>query len=222
MLKSNLLHPCLAMFTKISTGKTVSTAIFAAAWIVGLGWGLKALASYENSPGRVGMAPVSWPLGSALTLSQDRDTLVMLAHPRCPCTTASLGELAQIMAHTQGKVRSYVVFLKPPNSGADWDDTGLRRAAAEIPDVTAVTDVDGAEARLFGAETSGHALLFDKQGHRLFNGGITASRGHAGDNPGESAIVSLVNDRTAVQTSTSVFGCSLRNPQQQTQTRCCK
>ena len=72
-----------------------------------------------------------------------------------------------------------------------------------------VSDLDGAEARRFGAETSGHTLLFDLDGNLLFSGGITQSRGHAGGNAGESAIVSLVNTRTADRARTLVFGCSL-------------
>jgi hypothetical protein len=72
-----------------------------------------------------------------------------------------------------------------------------------------LSDVDGAEARRFGAETSGHTFLFDSAGRLLFNGGITESRGHSGDNAGESAIVSLVNDRVSTRAETFVFGCSL-------------
>ena len=189
--------------------KILPTAIFAVAWIVTLAYGLRALANYETAPGRVGAAPESWPTASRIPRATDRETLVMLAHPHCPCTRASMGELAQIMARVQGKVSAYVLFLKPQNAGADWEDTDLRRSAARIPGVTVLSDVDGAEARRFGAETSGHTLLFDSNGRRLFSGGITESRGHAGGNAGESAIVSLANNHTAERRSTFVFGCSL-------------
>lgn len=120
-----------------------------------------------------------------------------------------MDELAKVMARVQGKVRAYVLFLKPQDSDTSWDDTGLRRSAAEIPGVTVLSDTDGAEAQRFGAETSGHTLLFDKAGRLLFSGGITESRGHAGGNAGESAIVSLVNTHTSDRTKTQVFGCSL-------------
>ena len=190
------------------------TAIFALAWIATVAYGLRAMANYETAPGRVGIAPESWPGASRISRATDRATLVMLAHPHCPCTRASVGELAQIMARVQGKVNAYVLFLKPQNSGADWDDTDLRRSAVAIPGVTVVSDVDGAEAQRFGAETSGHTLLFDSSGHRLFSGGITESRGHAGGNAGESAIVSLVNNQTTERKSTFVFGCSLMGREQ--------
>jgi hypothetical protein len=136
----------------------------------------------------------------------------MAAHPQCPCTRASVAELAQLMAHVQGKVQAYVLFYSPRESGVDWQNTDTRRSAAQIPGVTVLSDVDGAEAQRFGAETSGHTFLFDPSGQLLFNGGITASRGHSGDNPGESAIVSLINDHSSKRSRTFVFGCSLKNP----------
>jgi hypothetical protein len=201
------------------TRKTVLTAAFAAMWIAALTAGLGALAHYENRPGNIGASPTAWPSTSRIARSNNSYTLVMLAHPHCPCTRASVNELAQIMAHVQGKVRAYVLFLKPRNSGSDWDDTDLRRSASRIPNVTILNDVDGEEANRFGAETSGHTLVFDGDGKRIFSGGITGSRGHQGDNVGESAIVSLVNAQPALR-STSVFGCSLRSHAQPKGTPC--
>lgn len=113
------------------------------------------------------------------------------------------------MAQLQGKVSAYVLFLKPHTTGQDWEDTDLRRAAAKVPGVTVISDVDGTEAQKFGAETSGHTLLYDRHGTLLFSGGITQSRGHSGDNAGENAIVALVNDHPSALAKTFVFGCSL-------------
>lgn len=104
---------------------------------------------------------------------------------------------------------AYVLLFKPKQSGAGWDDTALRNSAAEIPGVKVLSDVDGVEALRFGAETSGHTLLFDRDGHLLFSGGITQSRGHDGENAGERAIVSMVNNQPAGRARTFVFGCSL-------------
>jgi hypothetical protein len=200
---------CSATPMQTRSKTILATVLFATAWIGALSLGLGALLNYESAPGREGSVPSSWPVGSKIQLAANDHTLVMLAHPRCPCTRASVGELAQIMARVQGKVDAYVLFLKPQNSGPDWDDTGLRRSAAQIPGVTVLSDGDGAEARRFGAETSGHTFLFDHRGRLLFSGGITQSRGHAGDNAGESAIVSLVNAHTSSHAKAFVFGCSL-------------
>lgn len=185
------------------------TVFFAALWLASVGFGMRLLANYENKAGRVGVVPTSFPRESALTLAKDRPTLVMLAHPRCPCTRASIGELARIMGQLEGKVKAYVLFTAPPGAGADWNDTGLWHSAEEIPEVIPVGDGAGREARRFGAETSGHTLLFAADGHLLFNGGITQSRGHAGDNAGESAIVSLVKTGRADRAHAPVFGCAM-------------
>jgi hypothetical protein len=136
----------------------------------------------------------------------------MLAHPHCPCTRASVGELASLMAQTTGKLRAFVLFVKPENAGDDWDESDLRKATEAVPDVTVILDRGGEEARRFGAKTSGHTLLFDRHGQRIFSGGITASRGHAGGNAGESAIVSLVKGHGAATNSTLVYGCGLTTP----------
>jgi hypothetical protein len=189
--------------------RLLATSTFAVVWIVALSFSARSILSYETAPGAVGTVPSTWPGRSKIRLAATGDTLVMLAHPRCPCTRASVGELAQAMAHLQGKVRAYVLFLQPEGTGSDWENTGLMCSAAEIPGVTVVADVNGVDARRFGAETSGQTLLFDSSGHLLFHGGITESRGHAGGNAGENAIIALVNERVADRTNTVVFGCSL-------------
>ena len=190
--------------------KLLATALVGIAWIIGVVSGLGILLNYESTPGHVGLVPTVWPPTSRIRRLADRPTLVMLAHPRCPCTRASVAELAQIMARVQGKVYAYVLFLKPKQSLGGWTDTDLRRSAAGIRGVKVLSDVDGAEADRFGSETSGHTFLFGRDGRLLFTGGITQTRGHAGDNAGERTIESiLLNDRSPVRTNTPVFGCSL-------------
>ncbi len=181
---------------------------------------MRVLFHYENTPGQVGALSQVWP-ASQIERATDRPTLVMLAHPHCPCTAASVAELAQMMARLQGKVASYVLFVKPKEADHTWDNTSLRRSAEAIPGVKVIFDAGGVEARSFGAETSGHTLLFGTDGRLLFSGGITASRGHAGDNAGESAIVALVNNQTPARTQTLVFGCALANRSETEPTAAC-
>lgn len=189
--------------------KFLLTALLGVTWVAGVAFGLRVLLRYESTPGRIGVVDGNWPATSTIPRSPANPTLVMLAHPHCPCTRASIGELAQIMADTQGKLNAWVLFIKPQGAGTDWDDTELRRSAAAIPGVTVLTDADGTEAARFGAKTSGHTLLFDRDGALFFSGGITASRGHAGRNDGESAIIAAVNGKRSDRARTPVFGCSL-------------
>src|SRR5688500_10084241 len=157
-------------------------------WVALVSTGLWLLGGYENTPGIAAEAPGRWPTESRLHRATNQPTLVMLAHPHCPCTRASIGELASIMARTQGRLRAYVLFLKPEGTSKNWEATDLWHSAANIPGVEVVPDGDGREARLFRASTSGQTVLYDPAGHLLFSGGITQSRGHFGDNAGQASI----------------------------------
>jgi hypothetical protein len=118
-------------------------------------------------------------------------------------------ELNRILAQCSGKVAPHVLFFRPAGFSDSWARTGLWPSAAAIPGVTVQEDRDGAQARLFGAETSGYLVLYDTQGRLLFKGGITGSRAHAGDNAGENAVVSLLTGQPVSLTQTPVYGCSL-------------
>lgn len=175
-----------------------------------MAWGARVLWQYETTPGRTGAVSAKWPSVSVVPRQTDKPTLLMIAHPRCPCSRASIAELARVMASVAGKANAYVLFVKPAGAAPDWDDTDLRRSAASIPGVTVFTDENGAEAARFGAETSGHTLVFAADGALVFSGGITGSRGHLGDNAGESAVLAALNGEVVPFSRTPVFGCALR------------
>lgn len=196
-------------------GPLLTTVLLGAVWSVALAVGVSRLFSYETSAGSVGQVHARWPVASKISAPNERPVLVMVAHPRCPCTRASMNELAKVMARLQGKVAAYVLFLTPSGLPREWADTDLRHDAERIPGVTVVSDIDGTEAHKFGAETSGHTFLYDHAGSLLFSGGITASRGHAGDNAGESALISLVEKQKSPIARTHVFGCSLVDRKQE-------
>jgi hypothetical protein len=185
---------------------------FGALWLAGVIAGLAWLAAYDNGPGVAAHAPTRWPAGARIARDAARPTLVMLAHPRCVCTRASLGELAELMARAHQRPKTYVVFIKPAGTGDDWDDTDLWHTAQGIPGVTPVRDDDGLETQRFGAETSGQTLLYDVSGRLIFSGGTTGSRGHPGDNAGRATILALLNREETHRSASSVFGCPLFAP----------
>jgi hypothetical protein len=183
-------------------------------WIfVGVLWigvscgGLAMLAEYANSPGPAPRAPQEWPIDAGIDLSKQGDTLILFAHPRCPCTRASIGELAKIVSRFQGIVTTWVVFFKPSESDESWDQTDLRSSAAAIPGVHVISDQGGVVARRFHATTSGETVLYNDRGELLFCGGITLARGHAGDNAGRSAIEACLRGNLPDVRQTPVFGC---------------
>jgi hypothetical protein len=179
-------------------------------WMSAMAIGQATLLRYEFAPGDPGTPRRHWPASSRVQPDRSRANLVMVAHPRCPCTRASMDELAHIMAQARGLVTAHVLFYRPRRFPKDWERTALWREAAAIPGVRVLTDVDGGEARRFGVVTSGHVLLFDQCGRLLFSGGITGSRGHAGDNVGCGSVIGLLTHRVAARREMFVYGCAIR------------
>ena len=180
-----------------------------ACWVLAVGAGLRLVSNYENTPGEVGISPANWPAESRIPRAEGLPTLVMMVHPQCPCSRASLGELALLMAQAKGRVHADVVFVRPEGFLEECEKTDLWSSAAMIPGVTPRIDEEGVEARRFGSRTSGQIMLYGADGRLLFSGGITSARGHAGDNEGRSAIVSLLTEGFAAKRETPVFGCPI-------------
>ena len=65
-------------------------------------------------------APAHWPADSQIALSRRGATLMLFAHPHCPCTRATLGELEKIVARCPGSVTIWVLFLEPAGCDASW------------------------------------------------------------------------------------------------------
>jgi hypothetical protein len=189
------------------------------AWGVALVWasatitGFASLWRYENTAGAQLEFGDRWPRESHVLLDAHHFTLVVFMHPQCPCSKASVADLSRLMTRCRGRLIAQVLFIRPSGFAAGWEQTDLWRGAAAIPGTFVSCDPDGVEARRFGAMTSGQTALYDPAGHLLFQGGITESRGHAGDNAGCDAIVDVVlHGESAAMTNrgeTGVFGCSL-------------
>jgi len=120
-----------------------------------------------------------------------------------------MAELARIQARSADRVDIHVVFVRPPGVPSGWEQTDLWKDARAIPGVVVEVDDHGVEAKRFGVVTSGHTLLYGIDGRLQFGGGITGSRGHAGDNPGEDAILSILATGESDQERTPAFGCLL-------------
>jgi hypothetical protein len=180
-------------------------------WIFSLGFGLGKLMEYSTTPGSVGDVAESWPKETKLKLSNRNFTLVLALHPHCPCSMATVAELNKIIGWAQGKIVVKVLTVKTGHlSTEEIGDEALIKEARAIPGVEIFEDNGGLEANHFGFMTSGHAALYNSAGKLLFNGGITPSRGHQGDNAGAKAVLDLVLRGNSKTARTKVFGCSLQ------------
>jgi hypothetical protein len=180
-----------------------------AAWAAGVSGGVWFLWSYANRPGPSGPASIAWPRESSLRLDPARPTLLIFIHPHCPCSRASVDELDTLLARTAVRPSTMAVFVRPAGTEPGWERKGLWSKAAAIPGVEAAVDPEGAEARRFGVQTSGHVLLFGPDGALRFSGGITSARGHAGDNAGLSQVLDRLRNAALPGSTTPVFGCLL-------------
>lgn len=180
----------------------------AALWIASLILGSFFLTRFETTPGSDAPAPPQWPSGVPVPRDLNLPTLVMFLHPFCPCSRASVGELALLMAHCRGRVAAVVMIVGTEGLG-DPLRSGLALDAAVIPGVTVLCDEDGIAARRFQAATSGRSILYDKNKRLLFAGGITSARAHSGDNAGRDSIEALVVGKQSLIHTTPTFGCPM-------------
>jgi hypothetical protein len=181
--------------------------------------GLRTILNYENGPAIPGTAPSQWPAQSGIERVSGLSTILVMAHPHCPCTRATIGELALLMARVRNRATATVVFVRPPGVPEKWEETGLWHDAQQIPGVRVIKDPEGKEAELFGAVASGQTMLYDAGGRLQFSGGITAGRGHSGGNARRSTLVALIAKGKSELRETPVYGCSLANPETRAENR---
>ncbi len=168
-----------------------------ATWAVVAVAALGVLGAREARPGGAGSPSSHWPPASRVPRAGDRPTLVLFVDAHCPCAASSLAELARLLARAPGPVAAFVVATGPSDA-----------SATPVEGARLVADPRAAEAGRFGVATSGHALLFDRDGWLLFSGGITLARGHEGDNYGAEAILARLAGRPA-RDEAPVFGCPI-------------
>ncbi len=185
---------------------TITLAI--TVWAIVVGTGLLWLTDYSMRPGRNAQAP--FLIASELTKYQqkNRPTFLLFAHPHCPCTRATMAELARLVAQNQGRANFQVMFFRPLDQPREWVEAALWQQASQIPEVM-VASISELDLHRFGVVTSGQTLLYDAAGKLVFSGGITGARGHEGDNTGRSAINAFLHGKPLPVAQTPVFGCSI-------------
>jgi len=171
-------------------------------WVASVATGFAALGIYEFRPGAAAQPP------RELSTRTEQPRLLVFLHPECPCSRATVTELGQLMATHAKDLKVQVEVFAPRSMSKTWATGGLYQAAKSIPGVEVRLDEDGKMGRSLGVQTSGQAMLYSTTGKLAFSGGITASRGHEGDNDGMDAIDSYLRTGRIAKPTTPVFGCS--------------
>src|SRR6266853_1595711 len=94
-------------------------------WLAAVALGMRLILIYDFTPGLQAKHLSTWAPNTSLKLAPSKATLILIAHPRCPCTRASIAELARIMARVQTRVEANVLFYKPANFSTEWEKTEL-------------------------------------------------------------------------------------------------
>ncbi len=191
----------------ILTGAIAASAII---WAATVAAAYQAIRRFESTPGSAAIAPVSWPARSAVPRTRGEWTLVMLVHPHCSCSRASVKELEAVLEKAPRSVQPYVLVFRPREFPAGWERTDVYTSATRVRRARVIVDRDGREARLFGGFTSGQTFLYDGDGKLRFEGGITSLRGHEGLNSGRTGIIRIANTQSGTGTH-PVFGCAISN-----------
>jgi hypothetical protein len=183
-------------------------SIAALVWAATVAAAYQAMRHFESTPGYAAIAPTSWPVRSGVRRAEGAWTLVMLVHPHCSCSRASVAELEAVLEKAPHSVRSYVLVYRPREFPAGWERTDVYDSATRLHRTHVLIDEDGREAALFGGFTSGQTFLYDGEGRLRFEGGITMLRGHSGLNSGRAGIIHIANTQSGKGTH-PVFGCAI-------------
>jgi len=199
-------------------------------WSTAVAFAFALLIAHESTPGETNPLPMNWPSGVAMQRCTDRPMLLVFIHPQCPCTMATLSELERLTAEVEMPVQTTLIINCPADQETAWKRTAIWRRCESVSKGSILVDFDGELATQFRIGTSGHCALYSAAGKLLFQGGITASRGHEGESTGRVAIRAHLSSngrglgKGQISPATPVFGCELiqSSKYSPTESACCK
>ena len=196
---------------------SVAIAISIGVWGAVTAGGFAALLVYSQTPGADARPPalaVASPRSSLLMAGcgKGQFQLVVAVHPRCPCTQATLAELEKLLQRYPDALRATALVYQPKGAAHEWQQAANYRWAQQLPNTQVLADVDAQLARHVGLLVSGAVVLYGADGQPRYYGGITAARGHVGDNLGSQAIASWIEGVSADTTYAPVYGCAIASP----------
>ena len=201
--------------------RSIALAAALLVWCIAIVGGAFVMFGYASTPGADARAPLQWPNPSLLEREPDAFTLLFFAHPHCPCTNASFEQLLRVLASARLPLDCHAIFTIPESTEDEWEEGALLRKVEAVSQITVRRDHFASESRRFGVATSGHVLLYTPDGRLLYSGGITATRGHEGDNLGAQAIVEYLSGMEPSTSHMPVFGCPLFDDAQPGSLDCC-
>lgn len=181
-------------------------------WLAAVVTAMLAVWAYKTTDNGTARAPARWPSESRIAIAPERAAVLLFAHPQCPCTKASMAELARLAARVGDAAAIHVVLVRPAGTAPDFTAGELAERAAQIAGAKIFVDDGGREAARFAALTSGTVVVY-AGGELRFTGGITNARGHEGKAAAQDQIAAIVQraERSHEIATAPTFGCALRD-----------
>lgn len=151
---------------------------------------------YESTPGATGQA--------VATTSANHWKLVMVAHPDCPCTSASLQGLASAAPKLPKGAEVTVVFV----GDRPTEPTKNMHLASGILGAKSEWRTAKVAEQRYGARTSGTLVIYRPDGKVAYDGGITPGRGVLANDFAWRQIDRVITGKPTLETS-PVYGCAL-------------
>jgi hypothetical protein len=164
---------------------------------------------YSFAEGKISAVPRTIPPSLAPVASSARPHLFLALHPRCPCSRATIMELAKIQNRVRNEVEVTLLMYKPVSEADSWMEGTLLNECRRM-NCRVRPDPDGRLAASLGSLTSGGVVLYDANGRLRYRGGITGARGHEGDNAAERAVIEILGGSRESHPSMPVFGCPIQ------------
>jgi hypothetical protein len=184
-------------------------------WIAAILAMVAATFIYSNDAGSLGtpVADISRISTDNIFSDGDEETFLFFFHPKCPCTSASITELKNIINDIKPVTVNLIGIALADSTDSSWKESTNYREFSKIKGSRIIDDYGGSISVRLGAETSGVLGHYNSNGQLLFWGGVTASRGHEGRAKAYEIITSYFKNRSAdeyIDFSTGeVFGCGL-------------
>jgi len=195
-------------FTRISSSKSILLAV--TLWLLAIGSGYCWIMARSFESGKL-VENLVLDLKTTHMLDTAHPTLFVFLHPECPCSAATVEELARISEQCRGELKILGIFSDYSTLPHPSSQSKMWNKVESILGARSLLDADAHLRRSFHAATSGECFLLAPDAHVLYHGGITSSRGHSGPSSGGDAIISYFNGDTMGMVTAPVFGCTLDN-----------
>lgn len=162
--------------------------------LIGFGASMK----WSLTPGPSAKTPITGREGEGVRVE-------VVAHPLCPCSSASLQLLKRATKEFLSGARVTAYFV---GNEVHSKNTSIART---IPHATVKYITETESAQRFGEATSGQVFVW-KQGQLVFSGGLTDSRGEEAAGSAYQTLLKQVEGQSKEPMVLPTFGCPVQTP----------